>query len=160
MKAVVINATARTVSVVEGKWDLADLQKAVGGYIESMPLHRDVPVTCVLMVNEEGLMNGTNPGFNAPGFALSKMLMGNGVVCGLDAEGELTDVEDGTLELLVDMVGFFNRKTITQQQANMVLHGFADTYRSGWEAWAMRVRSVDGWDAFNAGHEAHDAEGM
>jgi hypothetical protein len=110
MKAYWINATTKTIDVVE--WSsIADLRRLVGGWIE---LNRIWDSRDVLYADEEGLMKGGDTWFRLAG--KEQPICGNGVVVGPETnkEGEEPGNLDPviTIEELADEIMF-----ITPEQA-------------------------------------------
>lgn len=62
---------------------LENLQKTVGGYIETVPL----PCGVIAIVNEEGKIQGLEPNMRIPG----DTLVGTVIICGTDGE-EFADI--------------------------------------------------------------------
>ena len=87
MKAILINTDGITETDIENK--LEELQKAVGGYIETVniPYHDSV-----MIVNEEGLLLGLKINIIASEIA-NQPIVGNALILGVDGE-EFTDISE------------------------------------------------------------------
>lgn len=85
MKA--LKVEKRKIVEVDIENKLEALQAAVGGYIETLQL---VPDKAVMIVNEEGLLQGLAPNSYASAIA-GTMIVGTAVIVGVD-EDEFTDV--------------------------------------------------------------------
>lgn len=81
MKAIIIDATKRTITEVEVDGGLDSLQKAVGGYIELVRLDEGED----LYVNEEGLLHGEQNFFIYSG--AHQPFAGNGIIIGNKPDG-------------------------------------------------------------------------
>lgn len=94
-RALFIDATARTISVVEiahGSAILVDLRKLLGGYIAGA-FHW--PDGETLYVDDEGLLKPPTVGFRFALRADDQPLAGNGVVVGREIEGEAARLHPG-----------------------------------------------------------------
>lgn len=91
-KAFMINALARVIEEVQVE-TTEDLQNAVDGWTEGFRFQ--IPDGNVLYVNEEGLLRGYENfiliPFTDEGVTQYCALAGNGIICGYDEEGELSD---------------------------------------------------------------------
>ena len=87
MKA--LKLEGRTHEVIEIENTLEALQKAVGGYIETVRLRVD---DAVMIVNEEGLLLGLPYNVIASGFA-DQPIVGTAIIVGINGE-EFTDIPD------------------------------------------------------------------
>lgn len=87
MKA--LKLEGRTHEVIEIENTLEALQKAVGGYIETVRLRVD---NAVMIVNEEGLLLGLPYNVTASGFA-GQPIVGTAIIVGVNGE-EFTDIPD------------------------------------------------------------------
>lgn len=87
MKA--LKLEGRTHEVIEIENTLDALQKAVGGYIETVRLRVD---NAVMIVNEEGLLLGLPYNTVASGFA-GQPIIGTDLIVGVNGE-EFTDIPD------------------------------------------------------------------
>jgi hypothetical protein len=76
MKAIFINAKEQTVSIVENKGQLEDLYNTLG--VNMVEIGRFYENGDTLWVDEEGLINGTDFGFQLDGIDY----MGNGLIYG------------------------------------------------------------------------------
>lgn len=103
MKAVLIRASGKS-GTVEIENTLEALQKAVGGYIETITLSPE----CVMIVDEEGRLKGKPENIKATQ-ASSMNIVGDALVCGIDGE-EFTDVPDHIERLLQTLFGIGGRK--------------------------------------------------
>lgn len=93
MKAILINTDGITETDIENK--LEEIQKAVGGYIESVSLPlRD----SVMIVNEEGLLLGLKINIIASEIA-NQPIVGNALILGVDGE-EFTDITDDMIKFI------------------------------------------------------------
>jgi hypothetical protein len=91
MKAVKIDATERTISMIETDGTLTALQEAVGGYIEAGIYYPDGDV---LYVDEEGLYKGhKNFIFVKTSDHGPRIFAGDAIIVGGDEEGNQTDVK-------------------------------------------------------------------
>ena len=92
--AILIDPTARTVTIDRRPWTLRDLQEAVGGYIDVYTAIKGLSV----FVDDEGLLKGPADFFILPG---CQPLAGVGVILGdVDEDGEtlgLTDEQADTI---------------------------------------------------------------
>ena len=98
MKAILIKASGES-GPVEVENTLEALQKAVGGYIETITLSPE----CVMIVDEEGRLKGKPENIKATQ-ASSMNIVGDALVCGIDGE-EFTDVPDHIERLLHTLFG-------------------------------------------------------
>ena len=87
MKALKLEGRAHEVIEIENT--LEALQKAVGGYIETVRLRVD---NAVMIVNEEGLLLGLPYNTIASGFA-GQSIVGTAIIVGVNGE-EFTDIPD------------------------------------------------------------------
>ena len=106
--AIVIDSKARTVTKVTKEWNLADLQEAVGGYIDAVYL--DNETTC--FVNDEGLLHLTEESMFfklANGF---QPLAGNGVILEVNDEGDSVSVKSGREVFIQKAIKFYTLEEI------------------------------------------------
>lgn len=87
MKALKLEGKAHEVIEIENT--LEALQKAVGGYIETVRLRVD---NAVIIVNEEGLLLGLPYNTGASEFA-GQSIFGTAIIVGVNGE-EFTDIPD------------------------------------------------------------------
>lgn len=86
---------------------LTQLQEAVGGYIERVPV--DMKHDLDLWVNEEGLLlrkplNGILSSVHSIGVERVELLVGDGVFACHDEEGETIGIEENIADSLVEML--------------------------------------------------------
>lgn len=81
--AIVVNRNEKTISIVEKKWTLEEMQEVVGGYIESVRVLHPREI----FVNEEGaIMNPPLPPWSLLG---EYIFRGNAIIFdGVDNEGD------------------------------------------------------------------------
>lgn len=94
MRAIFINAKEQTVSYVENKGQLEDLYLTLG--VDMVEIGRYYPNGETLWVDEEGLINGTDFGFQLDGIDY----VGNGLIYGTNRmnpelkDSALTDIKN------------------------------------------------------------------
>ena len=100
MKAIFINAKEQTVSYVENKGQLEDLYLTLG--VDMVEIGRYYPNGETLWVDEEGLINGTDYGFQLDGIDY----MGNGLIYGTNRMNP--ELKDSTITKIENIkVKFF-----------------------------------------------------
>jgi len=112
LKGIVIDVQNKTVQEVEKTWDLYELQKLVGGYID----YRDIDEVHSVIVNEEGLLTLT-PDSMFFQIGNDQPLVGNGIILGTSAKGNGISVKAGLLDKIKGQVKFL---TLAQVQRMFV----------------------------------------
>lgn len=92
MKAILIPAEGEA-RIIELDNELKALQKAVGGYIETVTMSGD----CCLVCDEEGLLKGKP--LNKAASRLGTPFVGDVLVCGVDYD-RFTDVPEPMIEMM------------------------------------------------------------
>jgi hypothetical protein len=118
VRAILIDANARTVTEVETPGTLESYQAVVGGYIERA---LELPNLDWLVVNEDGLHLQPENWFIFHGF--HQPLAGNGLLLGSNADGETTPAKT-PLALIRSRVTFIHRTEIAIAQSNGDLQGW------------------------------------
>lgn len=100
MKAILIDAKNQQVRYVENKGQLEDMYQALG--VEMIEIAKYYPNGDTLYVDEEGLINGTDFGFEINGL----IFMGNGIIYGTNREDP--NKEDSAVSKIEDFnISFF-----------------------------------------------------
>jgi hypothetical protein len=94
---VVLKKVNKEAEVVEIENTLEGLQGIVGGYIEVVPVGSGILMIC----NEEGKFNGSEPNFNM-GY---DTIMGDVFFTKGDEEGEFTSLDEEEIEAVFEWLG-------------------------------------------------------
>ena len=97
MKAILLPVEGKA-KIIEIDNELEALQKAVGGYIETVTIAKD----CCLVVDEEGLLKGKP--LNHTASRLGGPLVGDVLVCGVEYD-HFVDVPDGMIQMMKERFG-------------------------------------------------------
>jgi len=99
--AILINAEKNIIDEVEYS-DFEDIQNLIG--CDTFCLGTDLSNGDTLYVDDEGLLKQTKHGF----YFNNRLFVGNGLVCGTDAEGDNQDVQSriGEIERMVEFLPF------------------------------------------------------
>lgn len=104
MRALVIDPTAKTTTVVNKEWTLKELQEEVGGFIQNASMLPGV----LVYVDEEGLLKARG---QVPAFTIHRVtvnaLIGKAVVLGHDRDAGISeDLREDLIQVLPEFVRF------------------------------------------------------